>query len=125
MAFSLSNQALFSGDAATQLRAILGQSTWSPAERVAVGSVQVLQPYAQELLRLALAVNEAWLANDVSTTLAAAVVAEERVAGYDPAALALLAEAFNAIMAAVDVALGEGQPTPRHVIMRIMQQVEG
>ena len=125
MAFSLSSQPLLTGsDAATQLRAILGQNTWSPAERVAVASVQVLQPFAQELLRLALSVNEVWLANDVSTMLATAVVAEERVAGYDPAALVLLAEAFNAIVAAVDVELDGGLPTPRQVIMRIMQQVE-
>lgn len=110
-------------DTTQALRLIMGQAGLSAAERVAAACVQVLQPQAQELLRLALQVNEVWLANDVSTTLAAAVVAEERVAGYDPAALALLAEAFNAIMAAVDVPLGEELPTPRQVIMRIMQQV--
>lgn len=125
MAFNLSDRPLLSGgDAATQLRAILGQSTWSPAERVAVASVQVLQPEAQELLRLALAVNEVWLSNDVSTTLTAAAAANERVAGYSPAALGLLADAFNALMSAVDVPLGAGLPTPRQVIMRILQQVE-
>lgn len=112
-----------SGDAGQALRRILSQGSLTPAERVAAASVQVLQPAAQELLRLALAVQEIWLANDVSTTLAAAAVAEERVAGYDPAALALLAEAFNAIVTAVDVPLGEGLPTPRQAIMKIMQQV--
>lgn len=111
------------GDVSQALRLIMGQAGLSAAERVALACVQVLQPQAQELLRLALSINEVWLTNDVSATLATAVEAGERVAGYDPAALGLLAEAFNAIMAAVDVPLAEGQPTPRQIIMRIMQQV--
>lgn len=109
-------------DTGQALRLIMGQAGLSAAERVAAACVQVLQPQAQELLRLALSVNEMWLANDVSATLTTAVSEQERVAGYDPAALALLASAFNAIMAAVDVPLGAGLPTPRQVIMRVLQQ---
>ena len=122
--FEATTQSDYSALTATQLRAILGQSTWSPAERVAVATMQVMLPLTQQLLALALAVHEAWLINEVNGALAAAAEAGQRVAGYDPAALGVVASAFNAIITAADTAMGEGLPTPRQAIMRIMQQVE-
>lgn len=111
------------GDTQAQLRTIMQQDTLSAAERVALASMQVLQPMVQELLSSALMVHETWLINDVNAALEAAAVAEQRVAGYDPAALGLIAAAFNAIIAAADTAMGEGLPTPRQALMRLYQQV--
>lgn len=111
------------GDTQAQLRTIMQQDTLSAAERVALASMQVLQPMVQELLSSALMVHEAWLINDVNAALEAAAAAEQRVAGYDPAALGLIAAAFNAIIAAADTAMGEGLPTPRQALMKLYQQV--
>lgn len=113
------------GDAQAQLRAIMQQDTLSAAERVALASMQVLQPMVQELLSSALMVHESWLINDVSAALETAGAAGERVAGYDPAALGMIAAAFNSIIAAADTSMGEGLPTPRQALMKLYQQVEG
>lgn len=107
------------------VRMILAQADKSPAERVALATMQVMLPLTQQLLALALAVHEAWLINEVNEALAAAAEAQARVAGYDPAALGVVASAFNAIITAADTAMGEGLPTPRQALMRLYQQVEG
>lgn len=107
------------------VRMILAQADKTPDERVVLASMQVLVPLTQQLLQLALAVHEAWLINDVGAALEAAAVAEQRVAGYDPVALGLVASAFNSIISAADTPMGEGLPTPRQALMKLYQQVEG
>lgn len=111
-------------DPGQAVRVILAQAGMTPAERVALASMQVMLPLTQNLLQLALMVHEAWLINEVNEALEDAVAAQERVAGYDPAALGMVAGAFNAIIAAADTAMGEGLPTPRQALMRLYQQVE-
>lgn len=112
-------------DPGQAVRMILAQAGSTPAERVALASMQVMLPLTQNLLQLALMVHEAWLINEVNESLAVAAEAKERVAGYDPDALGMVASAFNAIIAAADTAMGEGLPTPRQALMKLYQQVEG
>ena len=112
-------------DPGQAVRMILAQAGSTPAERVALASMQVMLPLTQNLLQLALMVHEAWLINEVNEALEDAAAAQERVAGYDPAALGMVASAFNAIIIAADTAMGEGLPTPRQALMRLYQQVEG
>lgn len=112
-------------DPGQAVRMILAQAGSSPAERVALATMQVMLPLTQNLLSLAMLVHEAWLINEVSGALEDAVVAEVRVAGYEPAALGMVASAFDAIISAADTPMGEGLPTPRQALMRLYQQVEG